>query len=732
MEEIYLVLIVLLFILAVSDLVVGVSNDAVNFLNSAIGSRVASRTVIMTVASLGIIIGATFSSGIMEVARSGIFNPGQFYFHDVMIIFIAVMITDIILLDLFNTYGMPTSTTVSIVFELLGASFVVAILKIWDNQLPLDQVNVFINSSNALRIVSGIFLSVGIAFTVGIAIQYLSRLLLTFRYHKQSHLLMVVWSSMALTAITYFLFVKGLKGASFVSADILSEVQNNYVMILGISLVAWSIILFLISRFTKFNILRLIVLFGTFALAMAFAGNDLVNFIGVPIAGLEAFKAWTASGRAPTALLMESLNEPVQTDTLLLILAGLIMAVTLWFSKKARTVTETEVNLGRQHAGDERFTANKVSRGIVRGVLGLGNGVKTILPKPFLDKLEKRFEEDREIHKQVTPPAFDLVRASVNLTVASILISAATSLKLPLSTTYVSFMVAMGTSLADRAWGRDSAVYRVSGVLNVILGWFLTALIAFTTAGLFAYLVYNFGLIFVGILFAGAVLLVINSSRLHRRKSKSGREKIQVQLTGKLNELFKKKITENLAVIQKLYSISLRSLVLGNGNGIKTGDQLIKQLLEDNQQVKANLVSYMKTVSDNEGKVFLYLYDQLQNAYQSSKFIYSTSKEHILNLHEPLNDQEVEIIEQLLEVMDPFFEHRAQPGSDHKGLKTQILSDLEDLVVRQAGFVKKQPLEKKSNVLLFNLLLESRDLVVAIEQSNKVFSQDDGRLETIA
>jgi phosphate/sulfate permease len=518
--------IIVLVALAVADLMVGVSNDAVNFLNSAIGSNVASFRVIMIVATVGIILGATFSSGMMEVARKGIFHPDLFSFAEIMIVFLAVMLSDVVLLDLFNTYGLPTSTTVSIVFELLGAAVAVALISTLQAGGTLAEVMSHINSGSALTIIVGILLSVVIAFSAGTIVQFLSRLLFTFRYEQRLRRLGGVWGGLAMTALAYFLLVKGLSGASFVDADVIRWIDTNTVpVILGLFVASTAVAQVLLWR--GVNVLRVVVLFGTFALAMAFAGNDLVNFIGVPIAGLSSFQAWSASGQGPEALMMEALQAPVQTSTWLLLIAGLIMAITLWLSRKARSVTDTEVNLARQEEGYERFTPNGPARLLVRGAVRTSSALRSFSPSPVTQWVGERFEmtttnpaDDR--------PAFDLLRASVNLTVASILIAIATSMKLPLSTTYVTFMVAMGTSLADRAWGRESAVYRVSGVLNVIGGWFLTAVGAFTMAALSATLLLLLG----AWALAGLVLLagiaIVRGFVVHRVRTRREKERQHV------------------------------------------------------------------------------------------------------------------------------------------------------------------------------------------------------------
>ena len=518
--DFFQVAIVILFGLAVSDLIVGVSNDAVNFLNSSVGSRVAPRHVIMIIASLGILAGVTFSSGMMEVARKGIFHPQFFTMPELMVVFLAVMLTDIILLDLYNTFGLPTSTTVSIVFELLGAAVAVSMLKVIQAGHGLSQVLDYINSAKALAIIGGILLSVVVAFFVGAVIQLLSRMLFTFDYQKRIRRYGALWGGAALSMITYFILIKGSKGASFITPETLAWIKGHTGFILLISFVASAILLQLLLWFTRVNILKVIVLVGTFALAMAFAANDLVNFIGVPLAGLSAYQEASAT---PDLLgtTMEALQQPVRSNTGFLLIAGIIMVVTLWVSRKARSVTKTEVRLGRQDEGFERFESTVLSQTIVRVVASLLENTGRLTPKSFRSWVGRRL--DRSKYRPVplpdgTVPSFDLVRASVNLMVAAALISLATSLKLPLSTTYVTFMVAMGTSLSDQAWGRDSAVYRVSGVLTVVGGWFFTAMMAFTVSSIFAAAIYFGSGVAVAIIVSLAVLIIARTHRVHRRR----------------------------------------------------------------------------------------------------------------------------------------------------------------------------------------------------------------------
>lgn len=508
----YWILVIALLILAVGDLVVGVSNDAVNFLTSAIGSKVSSRKTILIIAAAGVFVGAAFSSGMMEVARKGIFNPSYFSFAEVMIIFMAVMITDLILLDTFNSLGLPTSTTVSIVFELLGASVMVGFLMLNSGKEGLDGLALLdlINTAKASQIIAGIFLSIGVAFSVGALVQWISRLWFTFNIRRGVKKFGALYGGISMTIIIYFLLIKGIKGADF------GPSVNNFFKETGNTIVLYAfafstLLLWILQKSAQINPLKVVVLAGTFSLAMAFAGNDLVNFIGVPISGYQSYELWQASGLAADEFSMKALAKAVQTPKILLVLAGLIMVVTLWFSAKARKVTDTSVKLGSQGAVDERFKPNLVSKGILQVANLFGNFFTAVIPQATRQKIDQRFElvEVTEADK----PAFDLLRASVNLVIASILIAFASSLKLPLSTTYVSFMVAMGASLADRAWGAGSAPYRVAGVVSVIGGWFMTAIAAFAASALIALAIYYGGFWVAMILVAVALGALVHSNR---------------------------------------------------------------------------------------------------------------------------------------------------------------------------------------------------------------------------
>lgn len=521
--NIFLFAICILVVLAIFDLIVGVSNDAVNFLNSSIGSRVAPRYVIMIIASLGMLMGVTFSSGMMEVARKGIFHPEFFLMPELITIFLAVMLTDIILLDVFNTFGLPTSTTVSIVFELLGAAVAVSLIKIYAAGDSLITLVNYINTAKALTIIMGILLSVIIAFSFGVITQFISRIVFTFDYTSRLKRYGAIWGGLALSVITYFILIKGAKGTSFLDPETIHWIKTHTWTILTANFFVFTVIFQLLTIFTRINILKPVVLIGTFALAMAFAANDLVNFIGVPLAGLSSYEIAQSSGN-PLGVTMEALKRPVQTNTYMLLIAGTIMVLTLWISRKARTVTRTEISLGRQDEGVERFGASTLSRIVVRMVYSLFRFTNQLIPSTIKGKISQRMDPNIYIvsrDESGKAPSFDLLRASVNLMVASAVVSFATSLKLPLSTTYVTFMVAMGTSLSDQAWGRESAVYRVTGVLAVVGGWFFTALAAFSVALIFASLIHFFKLpAIIGLLIL-AVALIVNSHRYHYKKDEA-------------------------------------------------------------------------------------------------------------------------------------------------------------------------------------------------------------------
>lgn len=501
-QNIYFGIVILLMGIAVLDLVVGVSNDAVNFLNSSIGSKVANRRTIFIFASLGLFVGVLFSSGMMEVARKGIFNPQFFTMPDLMMLFFAVMIADLLILDLFNTYGLPTSTTVSIVFELLGAAVILSLIKIFASDGSISQLGEYINSARAFSIISGILLSVIISFVCGATAQFIGRLLFTFDYQSNLKTFGGLWGGLCMASIALFILLKGAKGATFITPEMSLSIKENLWLIFGLTYLISGVLFQALTSLFTFNIFKPIVLIGTFSLALAFAANDLVNFVGVPIASFHAYTAAFQTD-SPLSVPMTMLAGKVPSTTSILVGCGFIMVCALWFSKKARTVTDTEIKLSSHSEGDEKFESLAISRIIVRIFISLFSGIRKVIPRPIRKLVRRRFSRHviNKAGESEALPSFDLVRASTNLMMASILVSFATSLKLPLSTTYVTFMVAMGTSFADHAWGRETAVYRITGVLTVIGGWFMTAFMAFTIAGLFCALLYYFGI-------AGGVLLL--------------------------------------------------------------------------------------------------------------------------------------------------------------------------------------------------------------------------------
>lgn len=516
MEILFLCVIIFLFLLAIFDLSVGVSNDAVNFLNSALGAKAASFKRILAVAAVGVFIGAAMSNGMMDIARHGIFRPEQLSFYDVICIFMAVMVTDIILLDIFNNLGMPTSTTVSMVFELLGATFVVALIKIANDTTGLGFADL-LNTEKALSVILGIFLSVAIAFFFGVVVQFITRMIFSFNYKKNLTWKIGIFGGVCTTAIVYFLLLKGAKDLTFMTPEVKAWIDANTSLILGSCLVVSTIVMQILHAL-KINVLKVVVLIGTFALAMAFAGNDLVNFIGVPLTGLSSYQDFIANGGGDAhGFMMSSLNESANTPIYFLVGAGIIMVFSLTTSKKAMKVSQTTIGLGSQSGGDEMFGSSRIARRLVRWTLSLFSCVRDVMPLGMRRWFSRRFNVDETIMEQGA--AFDLIRGAVSLVLAGALIALGTSWKLPLSTTFVTFMVAMGTSLADRAWGRESAVFRITGVISVIGGWFLTAGVAFLGAGIVVAIMHYGGLWSMYALAALTVFILVHSNRKFKDKN---------------------------------------------------------------------------------------------------------------------------------------------------------------------------------------------------------------------
>ncbi|WP_457618956.1 inorganic phosphate transporter [Lutibacter sp.] len=740
MENIYILMVVALAVLAVIDLVVGVSNDAINFLNSAFGSKVISIRNILIIASLGVAFGALTSSGMMEVARKGIFVPGEFYFNEIIYIFLAVMITDILLLDVFNTLGMPTSTTVSIVFELLGAAVAMAFIKISMNENETaSAIWKYINYEKATLIILGILLSVIIAFTIGAIVQFISRLIYSFNLENKKSYVNALFGGFALTSITYFVFVKGLKGTPFYG-DIKYIVEDSLTQIIVISFTTWTLVSELLIRFFKADILKIIVGFGTFSLAMAFAGNDLVNFIGVPIAGWNAYEVWHSSGKLATEFSMESLAGKVPSNTIFLVLAGLIMVITIWFSKKARSVIKTGVDLSRQGEGAEKFQPTDISRITVRGAIAINKVFELVIPKSIRNWIDSRFQVpviSLPKSKTYEMPAFDKVRASVNLVVAGILISIATSFKLPLSTTYVTFMVAMGTSFADRAWGRESAVYRVAGVLNVIAGWFGTALIAFSAAAIALYVINLGGITAVSLLLIFVFLMIGRNYIRYSKKQKE--EKVERNITR--NEIITIKgvideSSEHIAAVvdrvRKLFSSVVNDLSLHDLNKLKKTDKHVGKLNQEVDDLKDEVFYFIKSLDETSvaaSRFYILVLSYLQDVAQSISYISKASFKHVNNNHKQLKkdqlkdlksiDDELEII--LNEIGAVFIKRDFDSLGTIIEDKQNTLNRVSESIERQIKRIRTEETSPKNTTLYFSILLETQDLINALINLLKLY-----------
>ena len=661
--EVFFLAVILLAGFAVVDLMVGVSNDAVNFLNSSIGSRVAPRYVILFIAILGILTGVTFSGGMMEVARKGIFHPEFFTMPELMTIFLAVMLTDVILLDLFNTFGLPTSTTVSIVFELLGAAVSVSMLKLVQTGTELASLGKYINTSKALAIIAGILLSILVAFVFGALTQLITRLVFTFDYKKNLRRYGAVWGGLALSSITYFILVKGAKGATFLTEQRAQWISSHAIYIM-LGIFAVSAVILQILLLMRLNILRPIVLIGTFALAMAFAANDLVNFIGVPMAGYHAYEAAIQTD-SPLTTTMGALDKKVRTENTFLLISGMIMAATLCLSKKSRTVTETEIRLGQQEEGVERFESSALSRISVRMAIGFLGSVRRAIPQPIWELAAKRL--DTSMYNapvdEDSRPSFDMLRAAVNLMVASAVISYATSYKLPLSTTYVTFMVAMGSSFADQAWGRESAVYRVTGVLTVVGGWFMTALTAFTISFVFAIC------IFYGQAYGVVALLALSSLAIWKNHHKHKQRTESSEMDKVFNMKNVTDIAETITTtfeqtgyllheIRVSLDASLQGLFQQNQYTLNAEKAKSKQIQRWANIIVANIFKAMRLLQQDDGQLS-YRYGQtirrLQKLADGHRDIVVRAQQHVSNHHKGLLDVQIEEIGEAIQILDKIF-----------------------------------------------------------------------------
>ena len=725
----YLIIIVFLLVLAVVDLFVGVSNDAVNFMNSAIGAKVARFRTVIIVASVGIIAGAMLSAGMMDVARHGIMQPSYFSFREVMMLFLAVMVTDVIVLDVFNSHGMPTSTTVSLVFELLGGAFVLALLKMSaDGSLAMFDL---LNSSKALSVIIAIFVSVALAFVTGAVVQWISRLIFTFRPHWHPYA-EAFFGGIAFTVLAYFIFIKGLSGTPFIGEETKAWiVQNTGMLLFCIFCVTTFVSFFLVIA--RVNIFRLVVLFGTFALAMAFASNDLVNFVGVPLAGLSAFQDWMQHGAPdPDGFMMTSLMESEKSPFGYLAVAGVIMIVALATSKKAQNVVKTEVGLGRQDESDEMFGSSQAARTIVRSAQAAKTAVSSITPRWLRRAIRQRF--DTENAEMLGGASFDMVRASVNLVLASVLIVIGTNYKLPLSTTYVTFMVAMGTSLADGAWGRDSAVFRVTGVLSVIGGWFLTAGIAFVSCALVCLLFYFGGFIAMFALMILAAFIVVKSNITYRKKKLEDKDALLSSIMHSHDaeivwDLLKKHIShtqsDTCRFTSEQYNRILDGLMSENLKGLRATQQLLKDKQEELKRVRHREFVALHRIPEDialEHNTWFHL-----GANSNQQFIYCLKrllepiKEHIDNNFNPVPAAFMEefrpIRNRIGNLMDETCEMLTTCCFDHE---KRVLEEAE-LCKKELSALRKTHIDRmqrrtgtadyKTSLIYLNILQESQELL---------------------
>jgi len=743
--EILMVGVGILGLFAIFSIFVGVSNDAVNFLNSSIGSRVAPRAVILTVAGLGILSGVTFSSGMMEVARKGIFHPQFFTMPELLTIFLAVMLANVILLDLFNTYGLPTSTTVSVVFELLGAAVAVSLLKIIQAGDSLLNIVQYINSAKAITIIMGILLSVAVSFVCGAVVQFFTRLIFTFDYQQRIKRYGALWGGMALASITYFILIKGAAGAAFISREEVAWLKSHTLLLLLIIFVI-SVIILQLLLLLKFNILKPIVLIGTFALAMAFAANDLVNFIGVPLAGLFAYKTAIASSNPLTAT-MEALAQKVPSETPLLLLAGIIMVITLCLSKKARTVTETEINLAQQEEGQERFESIFLSRAIVRLVLHFSETIRLFLPQGTRALISRRIDPSvvQPVIVAGRAPSFDLLRAAVNLMVASAVVSYATANKLPLSTTYVTFMVAMGSSFSDRAWGRESAVYRVTGVLTVIGGWFLTAVAAFIFAGLFATVIFYGQAFGVVALIALTAVIIRNARHKHRALTEEAqKEKIFNLETAEEQAVAVDTTFEHMSVLLKeirgSLDTTLAALFQQNFDRLGVERKKLNMVQKWSNIIIANIFKAMR-ILDQQGLSVSHRYSQtirrLQKLNDGYRDIVLRAYTHVGNHHKGLLPVQIEELEQvrrlLVEILievEETFSHRQEIDLNRLAGKDSELRKLAaQLNTRQIVRIKDNSSKTRLSILYYGIIGNAKMLSRQSLELLEIFELSFGKLE---
>lgn len=736
MDSFIYAVLALLAALAICDLFVGVSNDAVNFLNSAVGCRAAPFWIIMGVASAGVLLGATFSSGMMEVAKTGVLVPEKLTFQEVMLVFCAVMVTDVLLLNAFNSLGLPTSTTVSIIFELLGGTVAMACYKVWNTSEPLSDLGLYVNSGKALAMIMGILVSVVVAFFAGLVVQYLLRLIFSFRYERTYRIFGGIYGGASLTAILYFLVMKGASGASFMHPEWIAWIDAHTQPILLALFVGFTILFQAAILFLKANVFPFIILAGTFALAFAFAGNDLVNFVGVPIAALDSFTIFAASpGADPAAFTMEGLRSVKTTPTILLALSGVVMCLTLWFSKKAHRVIRTSVNLASSaRGGKEQFGSSLPARFIVRSAIRANSLIHQILPASLFSAIDTRFVMPREKTRSAEA-AFDEVRASSNLVLAAALIASATSLQLPLSTTYVTFMVAMGSSLADRAWDRESAVYRISGVLTVISGWFLTAISAAAACGLVCAIFIWLGkpAMLIGMVFA--LFVIVRSNFFAKEEKDETSEAKQVDRGDRMaiRELLTTSVDRNLDRTLSIFADGLEAFIAEDLGTLKKLKSEAVALYDETTMRRGDYYSMALegggTKADRDARNFYYrAFTNMKEVSHSLRDQIGVTENYVANSHSPFKGQMREntilLARDIKAVRDGFAPAKC----------TRILSLLEDA---QKGFLEQIGIEKISlrkselylGYLLFAREMLNRYMMVKLLQSELELQGQTGRVQ---
>jgi len=706
------------------DLYVGVANDAVNFTNAAMGSKVASFKVIMIVAGFGMLLGVIYSGGMMEIARKGIFNPAFFTLDEILVIFLAAMVADVILLDFYNTYGLPTSTTVSILADLLGAALGVSIYKLVSAGLPLSMMVDFINIEKVTSIFGSIILSIIFAFVFGTIAQFIARLIFSFNYTSRIKYFGAVWGSFATTFMLYFVFIKGLKHASFITPNILNFINHNLVPILLGIFIGLTIIYQIIISLTNYNILKIVILFGTFALAMSFASNDLVNFIGVPLAGLDAYMIASQSPDPHNMLMVDLGNSDLKPPVHLLLLAGMIMFATLVFSKKARTVTKTEISLGRQGEGFERFQSNALSRAIVNATLTFVHFIEKITPRKIKNFVKKQFDISQfiaEVDENGERSSFDIIRATVILAISSALISLGTSLKLPLSTTYITFITAMAAALPDKAWGRESAVYRVSGVLTVIGGWVFTAILATTFALITSFIIIYSGAI--GVILAMIILVLVfwKSSILHRQRTEKEEksEKVYVFQDQKLDSSYYSELISQIAIyVNKSYHLIAESLYKLVQNDALKLRRLRAEARDTSKEVNIlaiNIINLLKIPDERMNEFMNYstkIMSNLQNLADRVQLLTEQNYYYVANSHTQLSDEQAQEITEIANSLNEFAKVILDVINNVEDYKEADIEErieafkkkIDSLNKLQIERVKHSPKPIKRNLLYFTIL----------------------------